>query len=97
MMMQAVSLIKKKEPNDFLITNARLPRGVEVPSSHSALGASLVNSRRSGIVLPIIPHIQVGSEDSHCERKSWDISEDAWKKTTLQCGNDLPQPRDFHS
>ena len=79
------------------VTSARLLRGAEVPSSRVALGASLVNSPRSGIVQPIVPHCQVGSGDSQCERRLRDIPEDAWKKTTLRCGNILPQPRDLHS
>ena len=46
-----------------------------------------------------LPHCQVGSSsaDSQCERKLRDILEDAWKKTSLRCGNILPQPRDLHS
>ena len=78
-------------------TSARSLGGAEVPSSRMALGASLVKSPQSGIVQPIIPHCQVGSGDSQCERRLRDIPEDAWKKTTLRCGNILPQPRDLHS
>ena len=79
------------------VTSARSLGGAEVPSSRMALGASLVNSPQSGIVQPIVPHCQVGSGDSQCERRLRDIPEDAWKKTTLRCGNILPQPRDLHS
>ena len=79
------------------VTSARSLGGAEVPSRRMALGASLENSPRSGIVQPIVPHFQVGSGDSQCERRLRDIPEDAWKKTTLRCGNILPQPRDLHS